>query len=400
MRFVLTHKYLYYPLLVFLLYFGLDKLFHNDTYKLYSQGDPTYLFYEYKEELMDELEAVNLRIHEGMDAVREAEDLPVELAKPATGAADPGGDIDPGEAGFPENIEPKIFLVLGSSRMLYFDYKTFDRSFPEWEMFNFSAPVTVPAYYLYILESAIRRGVKPDYVLIETAPFQFNASSDAFVKSNLGYSFSFPFLLRNFDLFENDEISYWLARNLFAGFKYPPHYGNIKSRWESVQEGTPNAFLTAAEILDEYQRTHRGAGKNVIPRDSWFERDFATLQYSAERTLRLWFQRYEISGRQFAFLKRLLELCAEHEIPVTMVRPPVARPLQRAMENREKLAPHIAEWSVRMGRLAEEHNASYLDLTNHPSYYCNTFVDASHMSVGCYQPMMLLAMQEYWRRAE
>ncbi len=377
---LLEMRAFYIPVLILAAYFAVDKLCSTDIYKRYSQGDGTYLFYDYKPKLLAEMAEI---------ASAGA------AAASASGARDPSGDLDPGEPGFPTEVKPKIFQVLGTSRMLYFDYERFDRNYPEWEMFNFSAPVTAPAYYLYILERTLERGVRPDYILIETDPFQFNESSDAFARSNLAYTFDLRFMLRYFGRFTRDQFSYWLARNLFAGFKYPPHYGNIRSRI-----GNPDApFLTAIKILDDYQRSHRGGGKNVIPIDQWFERDFSRLQYSADRSVRWLYGRYRVSEDQFAFLEDLLALAKRHKIQVAMVRPPVSRPLDTMLGESPELRAPLAEFEKRIQALSAEYGAAYLDLGRRDDYYCNTFVDGSHMSIDCYSPMLSLIMSEYWRRS-
>lgn len=405
MKAVWKLKFVFYPALIFAAYFAVDKFCLGQTYKLYSQGDATYLFYDYKPVLMDEMEIVYKRMRgetPPADVVaRFQASKPVDPPDAATflmfaGAlpADPGGDIDPGEPNFPATVRPKLLMVLGTSRMLYFDYPRFDRNFPEWEMFNFSAPVTMPAYYLYVLERALERGVKPDYILLEADPFQFNESSDAFARSNLGYTFDFKFILQHFNLFTRDEVSLWIGRNLFAGFKYPPDPGNIYSRLRNPQ----SAFMAAIPLLDRYQRLNRGAGKNIIPLDQWFERDFATLGHSAERSLRWLYSGYKISERQFEFLDETARLAREHGIPVVMIRPQVSRPLARRMAQDETLQPALAEYERRIQEIATRRGAKYIDLGRNPDYYCNSYVDASHMATDCYQPMLLLAMREYWRR--
>ncbi len=226
MQWLRNHLYLYYPVLVFALYFGVEKIAGLDVVKQYSQSDATYLFFQYKDELLAELEFVHKR-NQGVDAAElppapEAESVAVQdlSGQALVVEADPGGDIDPGDSGFPADLDAKTLLVLGSSRLLYFDFARFDRNFPDWEMFNFSAPVTAPAYYLYILERSIERGVIPDYIILETDPFQFNSGSDAFRRSNLGFSFDAAFMAKYFAHFQRTDVSYWLARNLFAAYKF------------------------------------------------------------------------------------------------------------------------------------------------------------------------------------
>lgn len=423
MKWIREHLYLYYPVLVFALYFATEKVFALDSVKILSQSDATYLFFQYKEELLDEMAGVYRRNNE--DAGDQSETRPATTEQPSVqGTAapdaaandpeapadavagmlaalqpgmvggDPGGDIDPGEDGFPGDVRAKTMMVLGSSRLLYFDYSRFDRNFPDWEMFNFSAPVTAPAYYLYILERALERGVRPDYLVLETDPFQFNAGSDAFRRSNLGFSFDFKFMLKYFARFKRGDISYFLARNLFAGYRYPPDPQNIRTRLRN-----PNhPMMLAVPALDAYQRANRGAGKNVIPRDSWFERDFSTLELSSKRTLGWLYGNYSLSDRQFYFFEEILKRAQAEGIPVTLVRPQVSRPMTRMLDALPEYAELIAEWDARAGALMTRYDTTYLDLSKSADYYCNSFVDGSHMAMDCYHPMLVLIMRQYQNR--
>jgi hypothetical protein len=391
MKWLREHLYLYYPLAVFLVYFSVEKIAALDAVKILSQGDATYLFFQYKQELINELQRVydrNQRPGDLRAANAPAVDSPVAGGTPL---ADPGGDIDPGEPGFPEGVRAKTLLVLGSSRLLYFDYARFDRNFPDWEMFNFSAPVTAPAYYLYILERVLERGVRPDYIVLEADPFQFNDGSDAFRRSNLGFSFDTAFILKYFLRFKRDEVSYFFARNLFASYRYPPDPVNIRNRLKN-----PNhPMMLAVPVLDTYQRANRGAGKNVIPRDSWFERDFSTLELSAKRTLRWLYGNYRLSEGQFYFLGRILERAKAEGIPVTLIRPQVSRPMTHMLRTMPEYATRIDVWESRIDAMVRDYGVTYLDLDRRPDYYCNSFVDSSHMAMDCYHPMLVLVMRQY-----
>ena len=407
MQWIRANLYLYFPVLVFGAYFAVEKVFALDAVKVLSQSDATYLFFQYKADLLDELESVYNRNESGgvsdsggaskpgASASGEEAGSMVSALQPGMVDGDPGGDIDPGEPGFPANVPAKTMIVLGSSRLLYFDYARFDRNFPEWEMFNFSAPVTAPAYYLYILERALDRGVRPDYVVLETDPFQFNDGSDAFRRSNLGFSFDARFMLKYFTHFKRDDISYFMARNLFAGYRYPPDPSNIRARL-----GNPNhPMLLAVPALDAYQRANRGAGKNVIPRDSWFERDFSTLELSSQRTLKWLYGNYELSESQFYFFEEILKRAQAEGIPVTLVRPQVSRPMTRMLQTLPPYKERIAQWETRAEALMKKYDATYLDLSQDPRYYCNSFVDSSHMAMDCYHPILVLIMRQYRQRA-
>lgn len=347
-----TSKYLLVPVFIFLGFFVLEKVFGLESVKRLTQGDATYLYFDYKTELLDRLEE--------------------DYAK--------------------EKDTKKFLIVVGSSRLLYFDVQGFLTNYPDWKIYNFSAPVTAPAYYDFIVESILHRGVKPTLILVEADPFQFNDGTNTFERSNLAYSFDFRYILTNFSLFKRGEVSYFLARNLFMGFKYPPDLKNLTSR---LGDKT-NPFLLTYDMLTEYMKVNYGAGRNIIPKENWYERDFARLEATSKRTVDWLYGNYTISERQFDFLNQLSNRVNEADIPLILIRPQVSRPMQALLEEGE-LGKNLTEWDVKFNTFLKTKGHSYLDLTHHPDYYCNTFVDGSHMSIDCYQPMMTLVMMEYWR---
>ncbi|MCB1319208.1 MAG: DUF1574 family protein, partial [Leptospiraceae bacterium] len=146
----------------------------------------------------------------------------------------------------------------------------------------------------------------------------------------------------------------------------------------------------------KYMRENRGSGKNIIPRENWYQRDFAALHLWAEKDKAWLFSNYEMSDRQFEFLQRLLDLSEKHGIEVVLVRSQVARPMARLLAEDEQLGKIMRRWDARLKAMIDGRDrVRYLDLTDHPRYYCNTFVDSSHMSLDCYYPMMQEVMGNY-----
>lgn len=344
------------PLVIFLAYFAADKACLHPRLKMLTQADATYLYFDYKKELLDEIERVHKR------------------------------NLLP--ENYVSGVRKKTMVILGSSRLLYFDTARFHRNYPDWELFNFSAPVTAPAYYAYILERILERGVKPDFVVIEADPLQYNDGADHFVRSNLAYSFDLPFVLRHSRLFKNSEISYFLARFLFAGYKYPPDVKNLYER--ATQE--KNQWLMALEELDRFQRANRGAGRSIIPRENWYERDFGRLELSARQSTDWVYGNYKSSARQFAFLDLIIRQINENNLPVLFLRPQVSPTMQRHLETKANLPQKLAAWDIEF----KNHigGMPYRDLRYDGEVSCNTFVDAAHMSLDCYHMLTVVMMNE------
>jgi len=349
-----------FPVIVFLIYFSIDKACLLPAVKRLTQPDATYLYFDYKKELLDELE----RVH--------------------TANARPENYVS--------GLRKKTLIVLGSSRLLYFDTARFLRNYPDWELFNFSAPVTAPAYYAYILERIVDRGIIPDYIIVEADPLQYNDGADHFVRSNLAYSFDLRFILQHQDLLKNSEISYFIARLLFAGYKYPPDLNSAISRLRDQKD----RLLLALDELDRFQRANRGAARSIIPRENWYQRDFGALEVSSAQSIGWIYGNYRVSERQFKFLELILDLTRKNKIPILLLRPQVSRTMQSQLDESKKLGPPIAAWEKMFQKVIEPYGFPYLDLRHDGDVSCNTFVDGAHMALDCYKMLTVAMMREYW----
>ncbi len=355
------NKYLFFPLVVFLLYVGADSTCRSDRMKMLTQRDAVFLYFDYKPKLIEEMERVWKRIQ------TERQDPKVAVKR-------------------------KLVMVLGSSRLMFFSYEQFARNFPDWELFNFSAPVTAPAYYSFILQRVLDRGIRPDYIVVETDPYQFNEASEVFVRSNLAHSFDLRYVLAHWQQFSTDEISYYLARTIFAGYRYPPHLNHLSNRLRNEQ----NPHLLAFQYLNEHQVKNRGSGHSLVPRENWYERDFAVLEGIARKDVARMYTGFRLSERQFFFLRELLEQARTSGSRVVLIRPQVSRPAERLIRENKKLTAHFREWESRLEREIAPFGVSYLDLSRRKDFYCNTFFDASHMALDCFHPMLVLLMRRYY----
>lgn len=342
-----------------LLFFSADKIFLIPAVKMRTQKDPTYLYYEYKYELLDELER----------AYRQGTER---------------GDGTSGDA-----ARPKLLVVIGSSRLLFYDYENFRRNHPGWDVFNFSVPVNAPAYYAFILDRIYERGIRPDALLLESDPFQFNEYSPGYRRSNLQYSFDLRFMLSHFEMFDRDDVSTFLGRWLFGGLKYPPYPDRLMMLFQSRRDRyTPLFHATDAHT----RRTH-GCGYSPIPVAGWFEKDFSTLTISARGTVGWLYSGYRVSDRQWTFFEYALNLVRQAGTPVLIIRPQVSRAMQHVLDGDQRIQKYGELWRTRLSTLIQPDEM--LDLSGGDPYYCNAFVDSSHMAVECYDPVLDAAMRHF-----
>lgn len=345
--------FLLIPVFALLSVFTVDKIAGIDAVKFYTQSDATFLYYDYKPEMIEELKAYDAKRKSG------------------------------------EDVPPKLLIVIGSSRLMYYSYDSFRRNFPRWEVYNFSAPVNSPAYYAYIIERILETGVKPDLVLLESDPFQFNENSPGFQKSNLGYTFDLRFILSNFGLFTRDEVSGFLARTLFSGYRYKPDLSAVIDRLQNPK----HKLLLGLKELDRYQRENNGNGKSIIPKPDWFDRDYASLAVTSRMTTGWIYGNYEMSERQWVFFEDTLDLLKKDDVPFLLIRPQVSRPMTAILQQNGEIRTATKEWKKRLTELNVQ--SRLLDLSDGDPFYCNAFVDGSHMALECYDPMLWQVMDRY-----
>ena len=344
-----TRRFLLYPLVLLVLIFALDKIFLLPVVKTFVKSDFTFIYYESREALFDSL-------------VKEQQE---------------------------EKNRKNLMLILGSSRLLYFDADDLADYYPEWNIYNFSSAVTTPAYYLYYLEKILDAGIRPKLVLLETAPNQFNASSSVFRESNLTYSFDLPFLVKYAALFGKDYLSFYMGNLLFAVGKNKPNLSNVYKR---IIHPDKKAILDMEKKLRSYLVEKKGNA--LSPVEDYVEKDAAILEATSRRTVDWLYSSYRYSDMQEAFYKILLERLQKEKIPVIIVRPYGSYPMQEMADG----LPAIEDWKKRNYSISESYGFTVHDMREKKKeFYCNSFVDGGHMSKDCYHPFMRYVMSENYK---
>lgn len=338
-------KFLLYPLFLFLGLFLFDKLFLLDKVKDYIKSDFTYLYYEAKEDIYREL-----------------------LNKYGKG----------------KKGDKKLMVVLGSSRLLYFDARELEEYYPDWDIYNLSSAVTTPAYYYYYLEKLLDNGVKPEFILLEADPYQFNDNTPVFRKSNLTYSFDPIFILRHAFLFGKTYLSFYFGKFLFASGKNKPYIDTALSR---LQE--PEKMKLRIKIKDATREALlKDRGHALSPVASYVEKDFAVLKATSDRTLSWIYSSYKPSDMQYTFYEKSLKLCKENQIPLVIVWPQTSIPMQELIRK----AAFASEWEKRASAISKKYSYKIWDMDRDPDYYCNSFADGGHMAKDCYRKFIRYAM--------
>ncbi|TGM06638.1 DUF1574 domain-containing protein [Leptospira jelokensis] len=349
---MLKARFLFYPVFLLVFLFCVDSIFRIPYVQIITKIDLTAVNYKAKADFLDSL-----------------------IQK---------------KSGIGEGKTKKIMLILGSSRLLYFDHDELVSFYPEWEIYNLSSAVTTPAYYDYQLTKLLDAGIKPDLVIMETDPNQFNQNS-VFKSSNLTYSFDLGYVFSNIQLFGKDYVSFYLGRKLFAVGTYKPY---LDQMWKNYK----NPYLTNAfemhKATYDYILLHNGNG--LSPIDNYMEKNSNSLLQTSHRTLDWLFASYQRSGMQFGFYEKILSRLNQEGIKVVVVWPLSSPDFESLME-KESL---VGFWEKEVNEITSKYNYSILKLKNDPSYSCNAFADGGHVAKDCYRGLMRSILLEYFRKYE
>ncbi|MFB5651222.1 DUF1574 domain-containing protein [Leptospira wolffii] len=344
-----TRPFLLYPVALFLFVFLVDKLFFLDKVRDYVKVELTYIYYDVKQDLLKEM-----------------------ISKYGKNA--------------PEKPSKKLVLLMGSSRMLYFKNSEILDFYPDWEVYNLSSAVTTPAYYLYFLERLFEGGVKPDYLVLEADPFQFNANSTTFKKSNLANSFDLRFILTHAWDLGRENVNYYLANYFFGVSKNKPYIANVISHLTSKK-------YEQAELIKQLtvDSLHKDKGNAISPAGGFVEKDFGKLEASSARTIGWIYPKYAPSEMQFEFYEDILSLVKSKGVPTIVVRPEVSLPLEDLLAELGIPAP----WWERIRPINAKFGIPIIDMTEAKDYDCNAFADSGHMAVDCYRPFLRFLRMRY-----
>lgn len=345
-----SKKFLFYPVILFVFLFLVDKIFLLDSVRLLIKSDFTYVYYETKQKL---LKVFIEKYNSG------------ELTKD----------------------NKKVMVILGSSRLLYFDNKELEQFYPSWEIYNFSSAVTTPAYYWFYLQQIIEAGIQPDLVVVETDPNQFNVNS-IFKESNLTYSFDLPFIFQYADLFGRDYFNYYIGKSLFAVKVNKPYLDAAFRNYNS-----PN--LPLVEAMKESIRTEliKNKGHASSPVEEFFEKDSSNLEATSQRTIDWLFSSYKPSEMQFSFFDILLSETKKREIPILIVWPQSSK----SMQDRLKASSLPQEWLKQAETITSKYGYSILNMDDTDEYFCNSFADGGHIAKDCYRPFIRYIFLQYFK---
>ena len=340
----LTKKYLYYPLLLVLFIFSIDKIFSFEFVRKYTESRPEFTFYDIKKKLLLQL---SIFFSEKKD-------------------------------------NEKLLVLLGTSHMGEFSHQYIQQKNPNWTTYNFSSPMATPSYLYYNLEMILNAEIKPDYVVFEIIPETFREEANEYA---LKFSYDHKFILKNWKNFSKRELEVYTSANLFSLIRFPAKLNTV---WKRIKDPQSSAYL---EFF--YEKVNLAVTQNNggIPNPI-----LANTQEDAfeKESLKFFFQnfsgKYKESKTQTYFFKKFIETCSKNNIKLLVYKPIVSKPYQKLLNE----SSFYNDWWKSKIDFIEANHFPYLDMAEYTEkIQCKKFVDVHHLSGGCYPEITDILLNKF-----
>lgn len=353
-----------FPVLVFALAFLVDKAFFIGRLEDYFLTTASFLNFDHKEVMLDELEE--------------------HLKKP-------------------DHL--KALVLFGNSRTMSFSREYIEERYPGWTLFNFSVPGGTTDYFYYFMKEFRRRDIRPEAIYFAVTPQGMNATPAVALDEVMVFGLPPSFLATEFRYYSLDELTNYVAKKSFLVYRYRPKMKIIEWRMsynEQTEERPVDAFRKMLEQTGQSLTLHRGS----VPYDLDVKpaQDEAAIQTNAVSIWKDAFTPFRLHEGQVHFAEESLKIAKELGAKTGLVWPRVSAPLRRLKETEKVAIDPVthepttvrAAWEPAMKRLTEETGASWMDFNYDPAFdpHCDFFFDASHMASGCFRPFMDGVMAE------
>lgn len=304
-------------------------------------------------------------------------------------------------------------LILGSSRSGMFSQKDFLNEVPyDVKIFNFSAPLAGTSFYYYWLYKFTYNSKNlPRFILMELDAINLGNPS---LRISLPYFNDPVFMLRHMDFYRDipenikenqlsiytkiifnknfyngfsaDEVDSFFIRYFFVIARYNIHPYKIWENFKTIDyfDETSNHIIkiplfefserTKIKNLENFKHTLGGIPiefYTIIP-----EKD---LKNDAEKNFLRFLPRPELSTSQLIFLKKILDLSLNHNIPLIIYKPPMTKYANNILNDYK-----LYDLEILIKEFYKYSNILYIDSSG---LSCNKFSDSVHLSPECYKDL-------------
>lgn len=332
------------PFILFFLAFFVDKLLYIGRFEDTFLRTATFLNYEHKLDMLDELDIYTKT---------------------------PG--------------KKKVLVLFGNSRTMSFDHKYLDKEFPDWAWFNFSVPGGTTDYFYYLTTQLEKRGIRPDAVVMAVTPQGFNATPAQPLDEVMISGLPLSFVVKNARHFTTDDLMNYSAKKLFWNYRYRP-------KAEVILERLANN-ARPVRIFRQFQyetgvRLRESRGSVSFQFQGIPAQDQEFLAQHAKNTWNDFFKPYKISEGQFYFTEASLKKLRGNGIAVVLLWARVQKNLRDMKEHLPVVQGPVktvrAVWTPRMQELSVKYGAPLLDMNYGETISCDLFYDSSHLASACF----------------
>ncbi len=339
-------RYYLFPLLLFAAAFIVDKQFYIGGFERTFLRTASFINYEHKEELIDEL-----RFYRAS-----------------------GG-------------KKKILVLFGNSRTMTFDNAYIESRYPGWILYNFSVPGGTSDYYYYFMTQFKKHGIRPDFIYFTVSPQGFNTTPSIAMDEVMLNGLPVSFITKNFTHYSVDDLSNYFAKKSFWNYQYRPKLGLIVERLSNESQiRTLQRFLSTTHTTLIQNR-----GSVPAAADYSASQDPELALISAKSTWRDFLSPFHLSQNQVYFTDRCLKTAQELQIPSLLLWARVGPHLRR-LKN-ETTVGKTADgknqtirslWQPVVNELAQKRGSALLDMNYGETIGCDLYYDASHLAAQCF----------------
>lgn len=360
--------FLLFPVLIFALAFAIDKLPFALGLQDYFLQTLSFLNYDHKERLKDQL-AEYLR----------------------------------------QPDRRKVLVVFGNSRTMPFNNEQVERENPGWILFNFSVPGGTSDYFLRYMEEFEAEGVRPDIIYFAVTPQAFNARAASSMDEVMLNGLTPGFVIRHAARYSLDDLSNYAAKEIFWTYQYRLGLRVINHR----QRNNGAALKHFREFRDFTMTSlERERGSVFIGAGGRGKFDQDAMQKQAADIWRGFFQpEYRLSEGQMFFTEECLRIARRLGVPARLIWPRVSPELRRLLDAPLATANAIAAgaasdiagsgrsgkgvqvieepdvreiWATAIDEVARRYDGPLIDTNFQTDFSCDRHYDASHMSSDCF----------------
>ena len=335
-----------FPLIPLLAAFLFDKLFFIGEVPYYFLNTASFVNYDHKEELIFELKDYLSR-----------------------------------------KDRKKVVAIFGNSRTTPFNNAYIESKHPDWILFNFSVPGGTSDYYCYLMEKFQKNNIHPDHMVFAITPQGFNSVSRIQMDEVMVYALPPSFIARNISHFSIDDMSNYIAKKLFLGYRNKPLPAVILRR---TKNNSRDKELLKEFIINSKKALHDSRGSVALSKREP-KTNRVKMEENAEDIFRDFLSPFQYSKNQHFFMEESLKIAVEMKIPSSLLWARVS-PELRLLKNEiafiktddGKTITIRGAWEPRQRSLAEKYGVKFLDMNDDGNFKCDKFIDASHMSGICF----------------